>query len=232
MAETPDTGKLVKREAADAPAPDPITSRSTSAIILVCALLLTGVTVWSLYDEVYGMRPWKSYQQSYVKRFDRYLKRLQKRGFKSEDEVRASAEYHRLDAEAKAAREQARPQQAEIDRKVALIDKQLLAISDQFQDRRGHITVADYKIETSAEKDKAKLRRDVEKLRAEKSVVFLPVDETSDRTEKRELNFDDLQTLYVSLKDKKGALLADTSRRRPSSRSARHARAWRTSTSV
>ena len=51
-----------------APAPDPIVSRSTSAILLVSALLLTGVLVWSLYDEVYGMRPWKSYQQSFVKR--------------------------------------------------------------------------------------------------------------------------------------------------------------------
>src|SRR5919205_1064527 len=127
VAETPDTGKLVKKEA-EGPAPDPITSRATSSIILVCALLLTGVTVWSLYDEVYGMRPWKSYQQSYVKRFDRYLKRLQKRGFKSEDEVRASAEYKRLDDAAKAAREQAKPKQAEIDRKVSLIDKQLAAI--------------------------------------------------------------------------------------------------------
>src|SRR5436309_3517222 len=201
VAETPDTGKLVKREAADAPAPDPITSISTSGIMLVCALLLTGVTVWALYDEVYGMRPWKSYQQSYVKRFDRYLSRLQKRGFKSQDEVKASADYQRLDQEAKAAREQAKPKQAEIDRKVALIDKQLAAISDQFQDRRGHITVAAYKVETSAEKDKAKLRRDVEKMKGEKSVILLPVDENSERTEKREFNFDDLQTLYVSLKD-------------------------------
>jgi cytochrome c551/c552 len=209
VAETPDTGKLVKKEAGDAPAPDPITSVSTSGIMLVCALLLTGVTVWALYDEVYGMRPWKSYQQSYVKRFDRYLSRLQKRGFKSQDEVKASADYQRLDQEAKAAREQAKPKQAEIDRKVALIDKQLAAISDQFQDRRGHITVAAYKVETSAEKDKAKLRRDVEKMKGEKSVILLPVDENSDRTEKREFNFDDLQTLYVSLKDKKGGLLAD-----------------------
>src|SRR3712207_8028562 len=43
-------------------------SRSTSAIMLVSALLLTVVFAWSLYDEVYGMRPWKSLQQSFVKR--------------------------------------------------------------------------------------------------------------------------------------------------------------------
>ena len=62
MAETPDTDKLAKRDATpDAPAPDPITSYSTSNILLICALLLTGVLVWSLYDEVSGRRPWKDY---------------------------------------------------------------------------------------------------------------------------------------------------------------------------
>ena len=80
MAETPDIDKLARRDP-DARAADPIVSRSTSAILLVSALLLTVVLAWSLYDEVYGMRPWKSYQQSFVKRYDRYLKRLQKRGW-------------------------------------------------------------------------------------------------------------------------------------------------------
>ena len=56
MAETPDTDKLAVREP-EPPAADPIVSRSTSAILLVSALLLTGVLVWSLYDEVYGTRP-------------------------------------------------------------------------------------------------------------------------------------------------------------------------------
>ena len=149
MAETPDTDKLARRDP-DAPAADPITSRSTSAVMLISALLLTGVLVWSLYDEVYGMRPWKSYQQSFVKRYDRYLNRLQKRGFKSEEEVRKSAEYQRLDAEARAAREQVKPRQAGIDKKVAFIDEQLNNISEQFQDRRGRITVASYNVEQAS----------------------------------------------------------------------------------
>ncbi|HYY99829.1 MAG TPA: hypothetical protein VE642_14615, partial [Pyrinomonadaceae bacterium] len=117
MAETPDADKLATREPErEGPAPDPITSRSTSNILLICALLLTGVLVWALYDEVAGRRPWKGYQQSYAKRMDRYLARLQKRGFNSEKEVKESAEYKRLDAEAKAARGQAAPGAAEIDK--------------------------------------------------------------------------------------------------------------------
>jgi cytochrome c2 len=208
VAETPDTDKLVKREP-EAPVADPITSRSTSAILLVSALLLTGVLVWSLYDEVYGMRPWKSYQQSYAKRFDRYLKRLQKRGFKSEEEVRKSAEYLRLDAEAKAAREQARPKQAEIDGQVKLIDAQLASISDEFQNRRGRITVASYNVEMAADKNKQSLRRNVEQMKAQKSVVNIPVDAEGKRTEKKELTFNDLESKYLSLKDEKGRLLGE-----------------------
>jgi cytochrome c2 len=210
VAETPDTDKLVKREPPpEGPAPDPIASRSTSAILLVCALLLTGVLVWSLYDEVYGMRPWKGYQQSFAKRYDRYLERLQKRGFKSEGEVKKSADYLRLDAEAKLAREQSRPRQQEIDREVKLIDAKLDAISEEFQNRRGRITVANYNVETSGDKDKEKMRRDVEQMKAQKSVVYLPTDADGQRKEKRELTYNELETEYVSLKDKKGGLLAE-----------------------
>jgi cytochrome c551/c552 len=206
VAETPD--KLVKKEP-EGPAPDPITSRSTSSIILICALLLTGVTVWSLYDEVYGMRPWKGYQQSFVKRFDRYLARLQKRGFKSEDEVRHSDEYKRLDAAAKAARAQVQPQLDEKDRRVAVIDAQLNAISDDFQNRRGHIVVADYKIETSPDKDKKKQRDEVQKMKDEKSVIQMPAEDGSKKTVRQEFNFDQLQAKYVGLKNEKGQILAE-----------------------
>ncbi|MFN2597289.1 MAG: hypothetical protein ABR563_08905, partial [Pyrinomonadaceae bacterium] len=62
MAETPD--KLVKREP-EAPAADPIVSRSTSGVLLICALLLMASLGWALYDEVYGLRPWKGYQREF-----------------------------------------------------------------------------------------------------------------------------------------------------------------------
>ncbi|MET0626492.1 MAG: c-type cytochrome [Pyrinomonadaceae bacterium] len=209
MAETPDTDKLARREQPEAPAQDPITSRSTSAVMLISALLLTGVLVWSLYDEVYAMRPWKGYQQSFVKRFDRYLARLEKRGFNSEEEVKKSPEYQRLESEARAAREQAKPRQSAIDKQVAFIDAKLDAISDQFQDRRGRITVASYNVEQADDDDREDKRRDLERMKAQKSVVNLPTDETRQRTERREMNFTELETQYVSLKDEKGRLLAE-----------------------
>ncbi|HEV7891363.1 MAG TPA: c-type cytochrome [Pyrinomonadaceae bacterium] len=208
MAETPD--KLAKREAeADAPAADPITSRSTSNILLICALLLTGVLVWALYDEVSGRRPWKGYQQSYAKRMDRYLARLQKRGFHSQDEVKASAEYQRLSAEAKAARDAAAPKSAEVDKKVAFIDAQLEQISEEFQNRRGRITVASYNVETAGARGKEGARRNLENMRKQKSVIKVPADDTGKNWKNEAQDFDQLQARYVSLKDDKGKLLAE-----------------------
>src|SRR2546423_13353321 len=117
--------------------------------MLICALLLTGTLAWSLYDEVYGMRPWKGYQQSYVKRMERYMTRLNKRGYKSEKEVKESADYQRLDADEKEARDAAKPQQAELDRQVRFIGKQLAALSEAFRDRTCRLVAANRGIETS-----------------------------------------------------------------------------------
>ncbi|MGH9903075.1 MAG: hypothetical protein ACRD68_14810, partial [Pyrinomonadaceae bacterium] len=103
MADTPDP-KAIARKEPDAPAPDPITSRTTSSILVVCALLLTGVLGWALYDEVYGQRGWKSIQRTFVERYDRRLRILKRRGNPTEQEVKASAEYQQLDQEARQSR--------------------------------------------------------------------------------------------------------------------------------
>ncbi len=100
MAETPDTDKLVKKEP-EGPAPDPIASRSTSFVVLISALLLMAVLGWALYDEVYGQRNWKGYQQEFVSRYNRYLRRLKREKAKNveagtEKEVKERPEYQEL----------------------------------------------------------------------------------------------------------------------------------------
>ena len=209
MAETPETDKLVKAEPVG-PAPDPITSRSSSGVLLVCALLLTGSLVWALWDEVYAMRPWKSYQQSFAKRYDRYLKRIKAKGFKTEKEVRQSDAYLQLDDEAKSKRAEVQPQVDEINRRVKVIDQKLAAITDEFQNRRGHITVANYEIENSDEDDRAKLRREVEELKTEKAEIAMPSDDGSGKVEKQKLNFVEIEERYNGLKEEKGRLLAES----------------------
>src|SRR5213596_532471 len=90
---------LVKKEAE--PQRDPIVSRSTSAILLVCTLLLIASAGWALYDEGFGQRPWRGMQQQFVKRYSAYLKSIRPTAGKKEAEVKESPEYQQLDEAAK-----------------------------------------------------------------------------------------------------------------------------------
>ncbi|MGI9106213.1 MAG: c-type cytochrome [Pyrinomonadaceae bacterium] len=208
--ETPkaDTGALAQREP-EPPAHDPIISRSTSNILLVCALLLMASLGWALYDEAYGQRPWKSMQREFVARYNRYLKRLKRTGTKSEKEVKESEEYRELDDALRVAREAAAPREREIDRQVKFIERQLAAVTDPFQNKRGYITVVNYSIETSDESDRADLRKEVEEQKGEKVDVEMPVSPDSNKTEEQKLNYLELEEKYNNLKAQKALLLTE-----------------------
>ena len=111
MAESTESiAPLAKKESE--PQRDPIVARSTSAIILICTLLLVGSSVWALYDEAYGQRPWRGIQRQFVTRYSAYLKGIRKDAGKSEAEIKESAEYQQLEAAAKGGRRKnARPAQ-------------------------------------------------------------------------------------------------------------------------
>src|SRR5688572_11277419 len=94
---------------------------------------------WALWDEVYVTRPWKGDQQTFVKRYKRYLGRIRAKGFKTEKEVVASEEYRALAGEARDARAKVQDKVNENNARVKVIDRQLAAISDPFQDKRGRI---------------------------------------------------------------------------------------------
>ena len=208
MAATPADDALALRER-DEPARDPIVSRSTSGIMLICALLLMAVVGWSLWDEVYLQRPWKSLQSEFVARETRYLNNLKKRGNPTEREVRQSPEYAQLEADEQAALAAAAPRRDEITRQVRHIDSQLAAITEPFQDKRGHLTVANYRAETATGSTKAKYAHEAQQIRQEEVEVNYPADDGSGKAQKQRFNFTQLDAKYTELKAKKAALLAE-----------------------
>jgi cytochrome c2 len=206
VADSPETTEsLVKKQAETVPAADPIVSRSTSGIMLICALLMTLSLAWALYDEAIGQRPWKSVQKEFVARYSRYLKQIKPNAGKSEQEVKETAEYQTLDEEAKAASERVRPEIAEIDSRVIQIQKQLTAVTDPFQNQRGRLTVINYNIEVASDSAKPKYRREAERKKAELVEVELP-DESGKVTVQR-YNYNQLERLYNDLRDEKAQLL-------------------------
>jgi len=209
VADSPETDAIIKKEP-EGPAPDPIVSRSTSGILLICALLLSAVLAWALYDEIYGQRPWKSMQQEFVKRENRLLRRLRQNAGKTEKEIKESPEYQQLAAEAKAERDKIAPRQKEIDARVKVIEDQLSSITDNYQNVRGAITVNYYEIETAHGKsEQDKIRQEIEESKQEKHAIEWPIGDGSGKVEKRQLNYMEMEQQYNGLKDEKARLLAE-----------------------
>lgn len=206
MAETPEAESLVKKEP-DTPAHDPIVSRSTSGIMLVCALLLTLSLAWALYDEALGQRPWKGIQKQFVSRYTRYLKSIKPQAGKTEKEVKESPEYQALDSEAQAALERVKPEAAEIDQKVTQVQQQLDAVTEPFQNQRGKLTVINYNVEIAKDSAKDKYRKQAAEKRAELVEVDLPAADGSGKKITQKMNYDQLEKLFNDLREEKARLL-------------------------
>ena len=129
---------------------DPVVHSSLSKPLFISSALLVLSLAWGLYDEMYGIRPWKGYQARFVKLYSRYLKTAAGGEADVERQIKASPEYKRLDAEMQAAEKAAMPAASAIDKKInqELVPK-ILALNDPFQEVRSHIGSLTYQIEVS-----------------------------------------------------------------------------------
>jgi cytochrome c2 len=176
--------------------------------MLAGAILMTISIVWALYDEAFLQRPWKSMQREFVSRYTRYLDSIKANAGKSEAEIKESPEYQALDAEAKAAREEIQDREKEIDANVVKVQRKLDAITDPFQNQRGHLTVINYDIETSEGSARQRYQRRAEEKRAEVVKVEMPADDGKSVTTER-YNYAQLEKLYDDLREEKSRNLAE-----------------------
>ncbi|HKQ99129.1 MAG TPA: c-type cytochrome, partial [Pyrinomonadaceae bacterium] len=206
MADTPESGAIVKKEA-EPPERDPIVSRSTSGAMLISTLILIGTLAWALYDEAYGQRPWKGAQQEFVQRYNRYLRSIKNQAGQTEREVKESAEYQTLAEEAKAADEQVEPRKKEIKEQIRVVDEKIAAVTDPFQNARGQITVINYQIETAKDSNKEKLRQKAKQKKDERITVYMP--DGAGKTKKSDYSYTELEKIYNDLKAEKAKLLSE-----------------------
>jgi cytochrome c551/c552/cbb3-type cytochrome oxidase cytochrome c subunit len=192
---------LVKKESE--PQRDPIASRSTSAIILICVVLLMVCTGWALYDEGFGQRPWRPMQQEFVRRYTRYLNSIKKDAGKTEEEIKATPEYQELDQEVKDANEKVKPDIAEIDKKVNTIQAKLDAVTEPFQNQRGRIVVITFKLETAPPKGfwANRYSSQLKEKKAEKVSVDMP--DESGKTSRQSMDYAQLEQAFNGLREEK-----------------------------
>ena len=137
------------------PPDDPITSRSFAGLLLICSFLLILTVAWSFWDEVYGLRPWRSYQRHFAEGYVKVLDQREAQQKKDEDAVHSSPQYKALVDKLTAAEKAAKAQDDEIAKQIALLDDQRAAIGDAFKDARGKVGHLTYEYEDTPPSDKS-----------------------------------------------------------------------------
>jgi len=188
--------------------PDPVVTKSLSVPLLVSTLILTFSLVWAIYDEVYVMRPWKSFQADFIQLYSSYLGKLKPDQAKAEAVIKESPDYQALHQELDAAEEQARQRINEIEKIVNQgVTPRLLAARSAFQVLKSEIDALTYQIETaSSESAKQSLREGIDEIKARVVEVDLAKADGSGEIETVERKFDDLQAEYLGLQDRRVAL--------------------------
>src|SRR4051812_33063130 len=183
---------------------DPVVHSSLSKQLFIWSALLVVSLAWGLWDEMYGIRPWKGYQARFEKLYSKHLANAKTGEGQVEKQIKASPEYRQLDSQMQAAEKAAMPEASVIDKQVnqELVPK-ILALNDPFQEVRSHIGALTYQIEVShSESSKNSLRKQIEELKNEEHKVALPGE-----SEKRAMKFAEMDQQLRDWKAKKAELL-------------------------
>ena len=151
---------------------DPVTSRPMAGLVLISVFLLMLTVSWSLYDEFYGLRPWRSYQAEFSKVYSSYLEKQYQKRKVDEQKFYATPDYQKLFADVKAAHEAARAQDQQIGQQIDLLDRQRAAMTDMFQLARGLVGSLTYQLEQIDEKDKSGKESKLKELNDAKAVTY------------------------------------------------------------
>ncbi len=187
---------------------DPVTSRSMSGLLLISVFLLMVTVAWSLYDEFYGLRPWRSYQREFVGSYEDYLNKQIAQEKKVEAALQSSPEFLKLSADAKAQADAVKATDQQISQQLALLEEQRAAMTPSFQTARGKVgsLVYQYEIVPASDASTKKSRlQDVNDAKAETYEFEYPTG--VGKTEQEKLNYDQLNQLFTSLMAQKAQLV-------------------------
>ena len=182
---------------------DPITSKSYALHYLIATVLLMGTLFWALWDEAYGQRPWKKYQEVFKDRYSTYLKTAKTRSAQSEKEIQDSADYQKLKQSYDEASKQSAPRIKEINDRLREVGPQLLAVQNVFTDKRAFANAETYGIETETSASaKQSKQKSLDKWKQQLFTVDYP-----DGSSKK-YNFEQLEAEYNRLRDERTSLNA------------------------
>ncbi|HUK90539.1 MAG TPA: c-type cytochrome [Blastocatellia bacterium] len=198
-------GEELEKRAVEEPAKDPIADQSMSGLLLVFSLLLIVTLIWALFDEVYGQRPWKTMQKQFVSLYTSRLEKIRPNQAKQEKEVKDSEDYQKLNQAMEDAQAEAKPEVTAIGARVSQIDQQVDDITPVFQDLRAKLAALTYQVEISdSASKKNSLRKQIDEVKNQNNDV--EIHNNNGGVDKKKLKFNELETMYNSLRDEKGSL--------------------------
>lgn len=189
---------------AETPGRDPVAGRSLSVLLLVSVFLLMLTVAWSLYDEFFGLRPWRGYQREFIGKYESYLNKQIAAAKKTEEAMTSSPEYKQLLADYNAKRTAADPKDKEVQQQLALIEMQRAAMTPSFQTARGKVGSLVYQYEIDHTPGKLK---DVTDAKAETYEFDYP--DGSGKTTPQKMNYDQLNALFAELMSHKADLVTE-----------------------
>jgi cytochrome c551/c552 len=183
------------------PEQDPITSKSYAAHYAIAMILLVATLFWALWDEAWGQRPWKAFQEHWKTRYSAFLDTSRSKSAASEKEVESNPDYATLSAAWKKATEDSAAQAAEARKKLDDASARLLAVQSVFTDRRAYVNALTYELETSTSASKkASKQEEIDAYKKKEATVEFP------DGSKKTFTFPKLEETYNEIRDEKTRL--------------------------
>ncbi len=183
------------------PEQDPITGKSYAIHYLIATVILIGTLFWALYDEAWGQRPWKAFQDQWKDRYGAFLNTAKSSSAKSEQSVEQDPQYATLKQAYDQAYQESKTKGDESRKKLDDASARLLAVQSVFTDRRAYVNALTYELETSTSaSSKASKQKEIDSYKAEQATV-----EFSDGSRKK-FTFPQLEETYNEIRDERTKL--------------------------
>ena len=184
------------------PGDDPVVSKSLAPHYVIAMIVLMGTLFWALWDENFGQRPWKSFQQEWKTRYSAFLAGARSKSSDSQKDVEGSAEYQAIKSAYEKINQDAFPRAKGINEKLRDLNAKILAVQNVFTDRRAYVNASTYEIETETSSSvKQRKQKNLESYESEPSTVEMP-----DGKPQTFKNYEELESAYNDLKNQRTAL--------------------------
>lgn len=184
--------------------PDPIRTTSLSGPIFVSTALLLAATGWAIFDESVTKRPYLEYQSRWVKAFRDFLDLRIMETEGRENQIKASDEYKRLDAEYKAVAARQAPEIKAVSDQLVALTPYFGAVGFTFRDKKGKIDEYVNRIENASASAKEDLIADLNAFKTKKFKIEVPG--ADGKFETREIDAASLIDEFIAKKADQGRL--------------------------